>query len=512
MPSLDSGRHLLKAIRPSPFIYDLITTTFTSILTTITAMAITRILADGLGPEQFGAYQLSRRLLATVTPITTLSIGVALPRYLAMAQDNSTRDSHLIGGLLLGTGPNLLLAAVATLFAGPLARWTFHSGAYTRLFLATLWLIVGYAFFGVLYAFYRGLRRMRPANLWQAVVVGVGPLLVAWLWARSGRADLIIALSGVLMWAAAVPLGYYTFKILARPHSLHLGESMRRLASFGLPRAPAGFALAGLFAIGPFLAPRLGSLRDAGYLAAGQFVFTAVEGGIVAFGLVALPKLAQMVAYKQQTAIREAIENIIALVLHLGLFVALQGEVWADEMVWLLLGPQYEKAIPLIRLMLLALAPYLIYVMLRSVVDAVEEKAVNTLNLFIALAVELVLAGATAVTGLGVIGVAASTTVAFLTLGASTTYYLARAYRIDWRNSRLGLAVLLNLGLAAVAAAAKLGLCVPMTGMPRVAMAIGCTSFLGALYGFILWRLRIQWMVELVRRVMPATTHVQGTT
>jgi O-antigen/teichoic acid export membrane protein len=37
---------------------------------------VTRLLAQGLGPEEFGAYSLTRRIVTTILPFSTLAMGI----------------------------------------------------------------------------------------------------------------------------------------------------------------------------------------------------------------------------------------------------------------------------------------------------------------------------------------------------------------------------------------------------------------------------------------------------
>jgi O-antigen/teichoic acid export membrane protein len=305
------------------------------------------------------------------------------------------------------------------------------------------------------------------------------------------------------MWFAAFPLAFHCRKALGRSgRRLSLKGPLRQLAFYGLPRVPANFALAGLFAVGPFLAPYFGSLKEAGYLAAGQSVLTAIGGGVAAFGLVALPRLAEMAMQGRQETIEEAVEGIITLVLHLGLFAMLQGLLWANEIVLAVLGSQYREVTPLMRVVLLALVPYLAYVMLRSVVDAVEDRAINTANLFLALVVTLVASVIMVTIGWGTLGLAMSTTVGFMTLGASTVFYLMRRYQFKWQGLRLRQVLPLNVGFLVLGVLAKLGLEATLKG----ALLLPCTAITvigtAAFYVFILWRLNIGWLVELERRIL----------
>jgi len=493
---------LLKTIKPGSFIWDLITTTLTVVITVIMNLLLMRLLAERLGPEQFGAYALSRRIVATVIAVCTMSIGVAIPRYIAIASGDIERHQYFLSGSILGIVPGIIILIVGTIFARPLTLLIFHSQIYQLLFLATLWLITGTSLFTVLYAFYRGLQQMQQANLWQIALQALGPLLIAWRFATSGRADLVVALLAVLMWLAIIPLGFIAFRAIRQSAQPALRVSLRQMIDYGLPRVPGGLALTALFAVGPFLAPYFGSLKEAGYLAAGQSVLMFIQSGLMAFGLVALPKLAQMVAEQRQVAIQRAVEDIIALVLHLGLFVAFQAIIWADEIVLTLLGSEYHAAIPLMRVVLLALVPYLAYVMLRSVVDALEERAINTVNLFIALLVALIVGLPAALLGLEVMGLAIGTTVGFIVLGISTVSFLARTYHLHWQALRLKQVVALNLVILALSLFARVGLTAILTELPLLLGAGTMVLSLAICYTLVLARWEVGWLIGLQQRIL----------
>jgi stage V sporulation protein B len=485
------------------FMQDLLLTTLTSVLTALAAVVTTRILAQGLGPEQFGAYSLARRLFATLTPVLTLSMAIAIPRYMAMARERSTSDRFFLSGLMLGLLPGALAAgAILMLFGDQLTQLVFHSNTYRLLLLATIVSTVGYLFYAMLYGFYRGQSQMRQANLWQIFALGIGPLVAAALLSGMRRADLIMALSAIPMFLAAIPIAVHAAQALSRSGGqLRLGGPLRQMASYGLPRIPAGFALSGIFAIGPLLAPYFASLADAGYLAAGQSVQTAIQAVVIAFGLVALPKISQMVAQGRQDAVKQAVKNVIGFTLHLGLFFTLQGVLWTDELVLVLLGPQYLAAIPLMRIVLASLVPYLAYVMLRSVVDAVEDKAINTVNLFIAVAVTVLVGAGTASLGLKTMGLAIGMTVGQLVLGILTIYFLVREYQIRWQSFFSVTIVLLNAGCFVVGFLVKAGLEARLHGTMLVIGAVTIAAGLSLIYMYALQRARVEWLVDLERRL-----------
>src|SRR5439155_26708163 len=136
-------------------------------------------------------------------------------------------------------------------------------------------------------------------------------------------------------------------------------------------------------------------------------------------------------------------------------FATLQLWLWSGEMTRIWLGPQYDDAVPVIRVIVIGVLPYLLFVTLRSIIDAIEEKAVNTTNLYASLAVTVVIALVLARLGYGAVGLAVATTLGFTLLGTLTFAALWRRVRFDTRPLLVPECLALNALLAVAAALAR---------------------------------------------------------
>ena len=98
-------------IRLSPFLKNVVITTAATLLTTVSMIFIIRFLAKGLGPEEFGAYSLARRIISNIAPLAILAMDVALSRYIAMTYERKLRSSYILSSIIsTGTAIALLLA------------------------------------------------------------------------------------------------------------------------------------------------------------------------------------------------------------------------------------------------------------------------------------------------------------------------------------------------------------------------------------------------------------------
>ena len=490
-----------RTLQPSPFVRDLAFTTFTSVATVLALVLSTRAAAAGLGPESFGAYMLSRRILSAIDPVSTLMMGVAVTRFVASAAEHARAD-YLAAGAVLAVVPGAVVLIGSLAFAEPLATLLFRTPAYAGLIRATGFMIFGYSWFTLLYAWYRAVDRMSVANMWQLAAVAIAPLALTLIFNRPGGETAIVAWSGVVLSAAAIPQLVEITRARHRAVSQR-ADAIRALAAYAVPRVPGGLAFGGLLAVGPLLSPYYGTLADAGYVAVGQSVLRVVEAATEAFGRVALPKMARLMAsHGVAGGLHQPVAAVVPVVFHVGLFATLHLWLWAGEITTLWLGPEYEAAVPVIRMFALALLPYLAFVTLRSILDAVEVKAVNTLNVLSALAVTVVVALVLARVRYSAVAVSAATAAGLTLLGALTVAAV-------WRRCPFALGPLLireclglNAALLVAAAAGRSWLHARVSGSESfLAGAVVLEALVAAAYGFALWRLQAQWIGEIARRL-----------
>jgi O-antigen/teichoic acid export membrane protein len=300
-----------------------------------------------------------------------------------------------------------------------------------------------------------------------------------------------------LLATAAVPVGSWLLWALRvdRPFDRSV---LRSMVTYAGPRVPGGLAFGGLLAVGPLIAPHVSSLVAVGYVAAGQALLRVVEGATEAFGRVALPKIAQLSAAGEHAVLRERVADVTAVVAHIGIYATIHLSLWAPELVRLWLGAQYEGAIPAVRFVILGILPYLLFVTLRSILDALEERAVNATNLYAAITITAVVAVL-----LGrrfeAEGLAFATSVGLAVLGVLTVRALRRTCAFPWQPVMVWKVLLVNAVLAVAAAVARAA--GVRGGLPPVLNGLVVESVLLAAYVAALWQLDARWMRELRRRV-----------
>ena len=490
-------------VRLTPFMRDILVTGFTSIITVISMIVVTRLLAQGLGPDEFGAYSLARRIVSILVPFSTLAMGVGLARYLGISQvDHQKRSAYILSAFGIVLSFTLLIIIIGQITTPTLSYLIFRHEGYESLFRALLFMLVGFSMTRLLYSHYRGLGRMDLANLWQFVVMACGLLMISVLFAKKGSSVLIVILFGALYMLALPFLVYYSFIALRKiQQTSRIFEAGKELFRYGLPRAPEGLAFGGMLSIGPLLAPHFGSLKDAGFLVVGQSLFRVVESTAVAFGIVALPRMAKLLSEKKENFIKESIIDLTTFLYQIGLFATLHLCLWSDLIVKVWLGDDYQQAIPLMRIIVLALIPYLAYVMLRSVIDAVEVRAINTANLIISLVIGTGVAIFLSLAGTGTIGLAIGTMLGFWTLGILTVFYLRRRYYIRIKKNLFWSTLIINILFILLAFMVHEWLINVGEGLKQLGLALVFEGIFLIIYFLLLWIWKVEWIRQIKNRI-----------
>jgi O-antigen/teichoic acid export membrane protein len=326
------------------------------------------------------------------------------------------------------------------------------------------------------------------------------PLIISYNFAYKKNLSLIMYLMGAAFYLAIIPLVLILLKT-GLPQISTVKSSIKTLLKYCLPRVPAGFALAGLLTLGPFFAALFLGLKEAGYFVVGQSAFRVMGSAIVAFGLVALPKVSQLVANGNKEFLKSRIEDILIMIFQLGPFITIHIFIWSREIVLVWLGFEYTDAVPVMKIIILSLGPYLGYVILRSIVDAIEVRAVNALNLSISLAIAAVTSIIFIYAGFGIIGLAVGTTIGFASLGVLTSYYLIKRYKISLENFMFPWVLTANILFAGIVILIKhyLTPSLSLSNILILGFFIECVFFLGYLY--FLYKKDVRWFSEIKKRI-----------
>jgi O-antigen/teichoic acid export membrane protein len=192
---------------------------------------------------------------------------------------------------------------------------------------------------------------------------------------------------------------------------------------------------------------------------------------------------------------------MLAMILQLGVFITIHAFIWAKDIVLVWLGSEYEESVPIMKIIILSLGTYLGYVVLRSIVDAVEVRAINTINLLLSLAFAIIISVTLIYVGFGTIGLAIGTTMGFIGLGVLTCFYLMRRYSISSRNFMLQWVILLNVLFAVIILVIKHFLASHLNQLNLLITGLLIEAILFSCYLYFFHKKKVRWTLELKKRI-----------
>jgi O-antigen/teichoic acid export membrane protein len=441
------------------FLHDLALTMGTQAATLLSSLLLTSMLSRWLGPRVLSEYLLLRRVMNWAIAGTLLGVATGLPRYVAHAAGRRNRDepAYFVAASICMFPTSAMACVLMVIYRDSFAKWFFGDGRETGLVVGLALLLLGFTVHHAVYGYYRGLLDMGRANLLEFCNTALLPLAVVIVMFRREPIGAIISAIGVLMMIIGV---LFAVPILLRLRQRMPARTLRthcvELLQYGVPRVPGEFGSAALTALGPMLAVHYMRIAELSPLLLGLNMLMVTGYAAGPLGVLLLSKVSMMLGQDKHEEVQSRLRLLVAAVMEVSVFTCIQLAVFADVVVRAWVGPGYEDQMGVIRLVLLAIPPYLFFVGLRSTIDAATVKPFNTANVLISLAVYLgLIAGWIVMFPVQslLMGIAASLLSSQILLALLTARTFRRFYGlgIPWRRLRPSFVAALVLGAAAYA-------------------------------------------------------------
>jgi O-antigen/teichoic acid export membrane protein len=116
-----------------------------------------------------------------------------------------------------------------------------------------------------------------------------------------------------------------------------------------------------------------------------------VASAFAPVGLVVLPKASAQVATGEMAGLRRLVLRILSGGILLATLGVVIGELLIPPFIRWYFGQAFLPAIPYFRTALIGAIPYAVYILMRSILDALDVKALNSRNLIVSLSVVVIL-------------------------------------------------------------------------------------------------------------------------
>jgi O-antigen/teichoic acid export membrane protein len=392
------------------------------------SLVVLKLAAAYAGPAGFGEFVLGRRTIGFIQLPALCGMALALTRSVAIARASGREqdewrylDAALAVTLITGAAAAWLLLG----WARPFAALALGGISMAPLARALAPGIAGLILHGVAYGMLRGRQTMVPANLLQGVNLGLVPLTV---FAVPG-----LSVPQIIAGIGFSQLGIATIALVAirvrgprlTPARVIAGYAAPELLKYGAPRVPGEFALGALNALPVMVAAYYGGAVVAGQVGLGLSLLSMLSSVFAPLGQVMLPSISGRVASGETRGLGREVWLLTSICTGLTALGVILLEALAGWLLPFVFGPGFEGAVYPVRIIILGAVPYVMYVVLRNVLDAVRVAPLNAVNLFTALGAFGVVLGIGRSEAVVPWAVLTSTVV----LGALTSWRAGRALR-----------------------------------------------------------------------------------
>ena len=348
--------------------------------------------------QRYGAFDLSAVLVfrlygSLLLACSALGMPIALQRTVAYLSSRPERAASAAMAGLVIAGVSLAAAcSVSAVFAESIARLLDNPRA-TQLWRAFMLLIYVQAFASMVILVQLAREHVLESVATSVSALGLSPLVCVTLFRDSDLPTLVVWTALLTAIATLPSLVRIVHWILNQRGVKPLCEATS-LLRYGLPRIPGNALEPMLDLVLPWIAMFSGAgLIGAGYLAIGLALmrpFNPISG---ALSQVLIPTSAAAVARGDVGAHAARARHVAQWALHGGIFATFQMIIWADVLIRVWLGPDFDAAARVAAIVCLSLTPSFLFACLRGLIDGETEKAVNTRNLCAAILVFAAVSG-----------------------------------------------------------------------------------------------------------------------
>jgi Na+-driven multidrug efflux pump len=347
---------------------------------------VVRLSSTSLNEEGSSGYLVSRRMLSTIQPFLILGLGVAMPRFIAMAvsgHDPGKAHNYLYASMFILFWPGLLFLFVSLIFPNSLAYLFFANESFSNLIFPLGLQLVGALLHMIVYGYFRGTSHMSMANFIQFINMGIVPLVVFYF-AKSAEE--------ILYYTAFAWIGIASVFLFIQVSAAHFDLSKIKIAAwemfvYGVVRVPGDFLL-GLFMSLPMIMVNHSDGVTSGKNISVAFTFLQMAAAVFTpICLLLLTDSSQLLVKKDYDGLRRKTNTVLKVTIALTLLGIGLVELLSPFIIHTVLKVNGPMVVLATRIAIVSALGYTIFISLRSVLDAYYVKPVNTLNIAISVAV-----------------------------------------------------------------------------------------------------------------------------
>lgn len=431
--------------------------------------------------DELNLFYYIRRLFSFLIPIFTLSIGIGLTKFISKATNNKRISLFINSSIII-----MVFHFTVSICVSLLYLYFFSKGNQIDIFV---YIISPYLLFvslsNIIISYFRGLHKIVKANL-VSIYFNSLSILVFVLILQSSIFEIFLTMTFVNLLLVLVIL-HIIFKDNIQFNKIKIKKYIKILYFYSLPRVLASFLLVLLISYPVFYLEYIDKFKFIAHFSIGISIIQIIANIFGAFSFVILPKMASLKSNEEK---QKNISMIVNMSIKLSLFIVLHLSIYWYDIMELWVGTNYvNKYYNIYNIYLFTGIFYFYFVILRNVIDAIENRAINTYNIVFALFISftfLILFNWNDING-----ILFSHVSAFFILGLLSNIYIIKKYNIKVVNKAT--IIILNIIFIFMSFYAKQFIISSI-------LIVFCELSIFILYLFILFKLKEQWLLFILSK------------
>ena len=366
--------------------FKILFTFFTSLIIPILMFITIKLAANSMDTNSFGVYNVSRKALSLLSFPLLLGLGISIPRYLSIHEKSpSISHSLVLTGYFMMCIILISFSFVIILFKAQIAFLIFSDTAYKPLVYPITLSIIGFCIYTLNYSYYRGRLMLNTANVIQILNAGIIPLISILIFNKS--LSHILYSMGILWIISSAP-----HSIIILNKSIQITKkkyvfikSIKTLFSYGFPRVIGEFAMFGFFSIPVIYSAHKVNLEYSGFLSLSFSFFQLFATSYSFIGILMLPTVSRNLLDDKFLTIKKRIDLILLISIFINVLYIIFSFLFLEKIILLFFGSEYLESNMITLKLLYGLIPYIVFFLLRDVLDAISEFPSNSINLSLSL-------------------------------------------------------------------------------------------------------------------------------
>lgn len=340
-----------------------------------------RLASIFLGTAGVALFLIGRRMISLLEPLTSLGMGVTLPKYIARSGSKEIADTYWVTGSIIMLLSSIVIILFVNILAPQCSLLFFGASGQIYLILPLTVTLFGLATVNICYAYFQGNQRFYAANSIRFLQMAFIPI-VSFFLIKEKSVVSVWYMTGILL----IIMSVVTIKSFMhiRPLPLLVKQQGKELFLFGSKRMLANLiAMAFLTLPITFTAHKSG-LKQAGAIALSITILNSIGYSFSLLNIILLPRISEVVAKKEIYNKIKLIKLLLIGVILLSSLMVVFVEIFAPLIVKLFLATSENHITQTIRWMIPGAIPYAVYLGLRGIIDARHKKVVITIYMGIA--------------------------------------------------------------------------------------------------------------------------------